>query len=102
MAEQKFYLQHGNKIVVKGLAEGTSYKVDEDKEDYTKAITGDPNEGTVTKPEEGELKDLNVTFTNTRKGIIPTGVILDSAPFIMIIVLAAAALIFTAARKKNR
>ena len=95
-ATATFYLQHGQSIVIKGLAKGASYTVVETPEEYT----CDAANNTIS----GEIADAAATaaFTNTKKGTVPTGVILDSAPFILIIVLAAAALAFTAARKKNR
>ena len=93
--EQTFYLQHGQSIVIQGLAEGTAYTIEEEAEDY---LANEPENAAS----DGIEQDETVAFTNTRNGIIPTGVILDSAPFILIIALAAAALIFTAARKRNR
>ena len=89
-----FYLQHNQSIVIKGLAKGATYTVTEDPEEYktdSAELTGTIGETAAT-----------AAFTNTKDGTIPTGVILDSAPFILIIGLAAAALIFTAARKKVR
>lgn len=94
---QKFYLKHNQQIVVEGLAVGTGYEVTEVAEDYTSEVTGEAKSG-----QGGITADVTAAFTNTRDGVVPTGVILDSAPFILIIVLAAAALAFTAARKKNR
>ena len=96
-----FYLSHDDYIIVRGLAEGTTYAVTEDAEDYTPAAAAadgftDAASGTMQKT------DIKTSYKNTRQGTIPTGVILDSAPFILIIGLAAAALIFTAARKKVR
>ena len=106
--EAAFYLHHGQSIIIQGLAEGVSYVINETEEDYnpTYVITdgNDTTEGdgntTSTKPVG--TNDITVAFTNNKQGTIPTGVILDSAPFLLIIGLAAAALIFTAARKKVR
>lgn len=97
----KFYLQHGQSVVIRGLAPNASYKVIENAEDYASSILeGKTNEGVIGEVASDKLAEAG--FLNTRNGVIPTGVILDSAPFILIIGLAAAALIFTAARKRNR
>ena len=93
--EATFYLHDGQSIVIQGLATDTNYAVTEDKEDYTNTPPANAS-GAIGS------EDVTVAFTNDKTGTIPTGVILDSAPFIMIIGLAAAALIFTAARKKVR
>lgn len=90
-------LKHGDTLVIKGLAKGATYVVSEDPEEYT----SDKPENKVEN-KDGINADATETFLNTKNGTIPTGVILDSAPFILIIGLAAAALIFTAARKKVR
>ena len=93
-ATATFYLQHGQSVVIKGLAKGAAYTVTETPEEYTT----DNAEITGTIGDEA----ATAAFTNTKEGTIPTGVILDSAPFILIIGLAAAALVITAARKKSR
>ena len=102
----KFYLQHGQSIAVRGLPQNAVYTVTENAEDYKSnpaEVTGytDATTGTIGRI-AGDNKAAKTSFQNQRDGIIPTGVILDSAPFIMIIVLAAAALVLSAARKKNR
>lgn len=105
VAEKTYSLKHGDSVEVDGLAPKTSYTISEAAEDYTPSYVidkGDATEGNNTGKKAISNADVTVAFTNTRKGTIPTGVILDSAPFILIIGLAAAALIFTAARKKVR
>ena len=94
---QTFYLQHGQSIVIKGLAAGTLYTVTEDPEDYKSSAPDG-----ISSDEAGITDNVTAAFINTKDGTIPTGVILDSAPFILLIVLAAAALAFTAAGKKSR
>lgn len=89
---QTFYLQHGQKISIRGLADGTKYTVWENPEDYIAAAvaTNGEDQNTEDETEEGTAIILNnnkmtdsfikgnaiVDFTNTRDGIIPTGVIL--------------------------
>lgn len=98
-----FYLSHNDFIIIRGLAKGTSYTVTEDAEDYKSEVLNDTESG-YKDPTTGAMAegDIKTGYKNTRQGTIPTGVILDSAPFLLIIGLAAAALIFTAARKKVR
>ena len=82
---QIFYLQHGQKIAIRGLADGTTYTITDGKEDYTAAyVTTDDRDVTVEKLDvaansDGISKDVVVDFTNTRDGILPTGVILAAA-----------------------
>ena len=99
--EQTFYLQHGQEITIKGIGNGTGYTVTEKAEDYTSS-TALAKEGFTDATEGTVSKEIKTGYLNTKNGVIPTGVILDSAPFILIIGLAAAALIFTAARKRVR
>lgn len=72
-AGQKFYLQHGQNIVIHGLPINAGYTVAENAEDYKSTpagVTGfaDATTGTMTS-------DKKTSFLNTRDGIIPTGVL---------------------------
>ena len=93
--EQVFYLQHGQKIAIRGLAKGTKYTITEAPEDYTPSAVAtagtDKNTGDATA--EGSAITLTnnamsddyikgnaiVDFTNTRTGTIPTGILLSVA-----------------------
>ena len=83
-AGQKFYLQHGQSIVIRGLAPNVSYTVTEDAEDYrSTAKSGDTNTGVIgTIAGNGKLATAG--FTNTRNGVVPTGVMMAVAPFAII------------------
>lgn len=94
---QVFYLQHGQSIAIRGLAEGTSYTITEDPEDYSDSatVTGDTktqdktNTGTEEEPVMGsyisysnhQIADTYISgdtvaaFTNDRSGVIPTGIL---------------------------
>ena len=73
-AGTKFYLQHGQSIVIRGLPLNASYTVTEDAEDYESAVkSGDTNSGVIATV-AGSSKMATAGFTNTRDGIIPTGV----------------------------
>lgn len=98
-----FYLQHGQKVVIKGLMDGDQYTVKVDKEDYKAEVnsaayvdatghTGTVALATTTTP--------SAKFVLTREGVIPTGVIMTVAPFAAIAAVGAAG-IFGVTRKKK-
>ena len=123
-----YYLQHGDKIVVKGLPDKTSYAITESQEDYTAALvlTGDTKNGddsngadidnTLTVVDNTDnnanwtagytdtalQKDTNAKFTNTREGTIPTGVILSIAAPAAVGAAAIGGIAFILIRKKRR
>lgn len=123
-----YYLQHGDKIVVKGLPDKTSYAVTESQEDYTAALvlTGDTKNGddsngadidnTLTVVDNTDnnanwtagytdtalQKDTNAKFTNTREGTIPTGVILSIAAPAAVGAAAIGGIAFILIRNKRR
>lgn len=111
---QVYYLKDTQSISVLGLPEGASYTVLEAEEDYTPAVvvTGDvdasdANEAVITDNHQAagtiDDNDTNITaaFTNTRDGIIPTGVIMAVAPFAIGLFLFGAAVIFIISRKRR-
>ena len=99
-AGQKFYLQHGQSVVIRGLAPNAGYTVTENAEDYASAVmTGKTNSGTIATV-AGSNKMAEAGFTNTRDGIIPTGVGVAVLPGIALAALGA--LGFFATKKKKR
>ena len=92
---QTFYLQHGQKIAIRGLAKGTKYTITEAPEDYTPSAvatagtdknTGDATDtGTAITLSNNAMSDdyiqgdAIIDFTNTREGTIPTGILLSVA-----------------------
>ena len=78
--------------------------VTEEAEDYTATYKLDNGE-TVSGVSSGEVmlanSDHTVAFTNTRNGIIPTGVIMTVAPFAIGICLFGAVIIFIICRRKR-
>ncbi len=91
--EHDFYLAHGDSVVIKGLPKGCTYKVAEVNEDYT-------NENATQR---GTVADaaVSLTFTNTRGGVVPTGVMLTVVPGVVIVGIALFGLIVLK-RKKNK
>lgn len=97
-----FYLQHGQSVVIRGLAPNVSYEVTENAEDYKSAVkTGDTNTGTIGVVADGN-KMAVAGFTNTRDGIIPTGIILSVTPWIILGFIVVAGVVFFAIRSKKR
>ena len=88
-----------------GLNSGAVCTVTEDAEDYTATHVIDGG-NSVTGNSSGALTltnaDRTVAFTNTREGIIPTGVLLTIAPFAIGLLLFGALAVFLIARKKRR
>lgn len=97
---QKFYLQHGQEITIQGIAKGSTYSVTEKAEDYKstpKGVKGyeDPADGTIGST------DLKTSYLNTRKGVIPTGVIMTVAPFAAVTLLGAAGMVTIKMKKRE-
>lgn len=105
---QEFWLQNNQSIKIQGLADNTTYSVEEDdtlldKEAYstTCAQTGD-NDGTFTdttrKLENAAITDDTTdAFTNSKTSIVPTGAILKVMPYAL--VMSMAVVIFMVSRK---
>lgn len=86
---------HGETITVKGLDIGTSYVV-------TETDAGTYKVSTVADDSDGDLNDnkatlaiaadsiVSTTFTNTREAVSPTGLVMDIAPYALLVVVAAA------------
>ncbi len=108
--EQKFYLQHGQSIVIKGLAKGTSYTISENKEDYTATAVAteavDDHSVNVsagdTAVDEGIVGDTTIDFTNNRDGIIPTGIIISVAGLLIVGIIAVIGFVFFGVHSKRR
>ncbi|MBR1385074.1 MAG: hypothetical protein IJ555_14900 [Ruminococcus sp.] len=81
-----FYLKGGQSLEINGLPDGVGYEITEDNEDYEPTITVSGDDEDVTANDEAaKVSDTalksstTVTFTNLKKGDIPTGVILAVA-----------------------
>ena len=107
---QVFYLQDGQSIVIRGLGKGVAYTVTENEEDYTPSVrvTGDADAAYVDNTSGGTFgktgtvdDDITAAFTNTKDGVIPTGVLLTIAPFAVGILLFGALIIFIIAKRRR-
>lgn len=108
-ATQNFYLQHGQQVTVQGIAKDTKYAVTENTEDYKStantaaASVVEIKANTDSAEVNGTIasKDLTTGYLNTRKGTIPTGVIMTVAPFAAVTLLGAAGMVTIKMRKKE-
>ena len=96
-----FELTKGDIVKVLDLPVGATYTVTEEKEDYESddaSVTGytDPTTGTFVKD-----TDVKTSYTNSREGIIPTGVILTVAPFMIGLLLFGAVMMFMISRRRR-
>jgi len=118
-----FYLQDGQYITVCGLYEGMTYSIVEDAEDYTSvagidaadsnfdidsdgtndALSGATSNTTgLTKNAEGKVDSIYTGFTNTKEGLIPTGVVLSVVPWVIAGVVIIGGVVFFAIRSKKK
>lgn len=104
-ASDDYSLTNGSKVKIIGLNAGAVCTVVEDEQDYTATHSLDGadsvpgnSSGAITLADS----DHSVAFTNTRNGIIPTGVIMAIAPFAIGICVFGAILIFIIIRRKRR
>ena len=100
----EYSLTDGSTVKVIGLNAGAVCNVTEDPVDYTATHSLDGNSvdsgnssGAVTLD-----SDHSVAFTNTRNGIIPTGIIMTIAPFAIGICVFGAVFIFIICKRKRR
>ena len=105
-ATRTFKLKDGEYATVKGIAQGVKYELTEDAQDYvsTKGITQEVNGTTAySDPTEGTFGTTTIKtgYTNTKQGVIPTGILLETAPYVAI-VLAGGGTAFLVSRKKKK
>ena len=98
-------LTDGSSVRIVNLNKDAVCTVSEDAEDYTPTYVIDSG-SSVSGNNSGQITladaDHSVAFTNTRNGIIPTGVLLTIAPFAIGLLLFGALAIFFIARRKRR
>lgn len=104
-ATRKFKLKDGEYITVKGLAKGVKYELTEDADGYTstEGITEEVNGTTAyADPTAGTFGEASIKtgFTNSKSGVIPTGILLETAPYVAV-VLAGGGTAFLVSRKKK-
>lgn len=105
--EANYYLKSGESIVIDGLAPGVLYTVQEvleDGEGYT--TTAEVNAAGVTltnkaiPQETADDADDTVAYTNDRTGTVPTGILMDVAPYALLVAFAGVALLMLTRKRK--
>ena len=102
-ATGEYSLTNGSTVKVIGLNAGAVCTVSENAEDYTATRSLD-NGTAVSGNSSGEVtlnSNHSVAFTNTRNGIIPTGVILTVAPFAIGALLFGAVIFFVISKRRR-
>lgn len=105
-----FYLKDDESIVIQGLTAGTNYTITETtytSDGYKTSYVIDSNseiESSATAQQNMGASDHKVTFTNNKEGTVPTGIILEIAPYIVLaaVVLAGLAVLFVTRRRRAR
>lgn len=118
-----FSLADGEQLVFHNLPVGTTYVVKEleASDGYTPSVTVVENKTTTltnkTVAQEGDALDTlkqdgtknlvgenenKVTFTNTHKGVVPTGILMNNLPFILLVAVAIVAFVSLAVIKRRR
>ena len=103
-ATKVYSLTNGSTVKVVGLNAGAVCTVTENPDDYTATYSLDGGDA-VSGADSSDVtldRDHSVAFTNTRNGIIPTGIIMTIAPFAIGICVFGAVFIFIICRKKRR
>ena len=100
-----FYLKHKEKIVIKGIANGTSVDVTVEeighKPSYVHASAASVESNSMTA--QVLTKAVTTVFTLSKSGTVPTGVFLNMMPWPILLLIAAAFLVYSQWRKaRNR
>ena len=101
-----YEIGHGGTIQIFGLTETDSYSVSEQEaghNGYTTTVSGDAT-SVDNKTVSGSLTadDTNITYTNNKATSTPTGIIMNIAPYIVLLAFAAVAALFFLRRRNNR
>lgn len=105
-----FYLKDDESIVIQGLTEDTSYTIAETsyandgyKTEYKIDSEASVEANTTTAKIMG-TSDHKVIFTNDKSGTVPTGILLETAPYVvlMLVVVAGGVALLAAKRKHSR
>ena len=105
-----YYLKDDQSIVIQGLTANTSYTITETNystDGYTTSYVldgGDSTDSNTTDAQTMGAASHTITFTNTKNGIVPTGILLETAPYVILgaVVLAGFVVLFATRRRRNR
>ena len=100
--QQEITLGHDETIHIYGLSAGDTYEIVETdlEAGYTTTITGADSEDGLKATGNVADGDDNIVYTNERNASIPTGVVLNVAPYVAMVALAGV-LAFVFLRRRN-
>lgn len=106
-----YYLKNDQSITIKGLTGGTHYAITEESyssDGYTTANTVDGTaslQGDTTGEKTMDDSFHEVVFTNHKEGIVPTGILIETGPYILmgaVVVIGLVALLATGRRRSRK
>lgn len=106
-----YYLKDDQSITVKGLTGGTHYTITEESyssDGYTTTNTVDgtaSSQGGTTGDETMGDSFHEVVFTNHKEGIVPTGILIETGPYILmgaVVIIGLVALLATSRRRSRK
>lgn len=106
--QHDYYLQHNQSVTFTGIPKNALVTIIEDQEDYTTTLTSDgtflDNEPFVSPTNTtamfGLISDVEFSFVNSRFGTIPTGIISNVLPGMMIALAGIAGVVIAINRRK--
>ena len=107
-----YYLKHGQSIKIQGLTEDTEYTISETSysaDGYTttyKIDNGTEVASNATPSENNAMGTAKhtVTFINSKSGTVPTGILLETAPYLILgaVVVVGLVVLFATRRRRTR
>lgn len=106
-----YYLKDDQSITIKGLTGGTHYAITEESyssDGYTTANTVDGTaslQGDTTGEKTMDDSSHEVVFTNHKEGIVPTGILIETGPYILmgaVVIIGLVALLATSRRRSRK
>lgn len=101
--EATYPLGNNDVVTIYGLSENDKYTIEEEdysSDGYTTTITGADNQEKLTATGKTDDGDDAVVYTNTKNVSTPTGIVMNIAPYVLMVVVAAVlAIVFL--RKRN-
>lgn len=101
-----FTLAHGENVVLKNLPIGAQLTIAENVDGYSATVK--QGNTTLTESPEGTVvitvtaRAASVDYTNTNSGLIDTGILLDTLPYVLLLVVVAAVAVVMICRKRKR
>lgn len=106
-----YYLKDDQSITIKGLTGGTHYTITEESyssDGYATTNTVDGTaslQGDTTGDETMADASHDVVFTNHKEGIVPTGILIETGPYILmgaVVIIGLVALLATSRRRSRK